>query len=215
MSLVIVYDTETTGFPHGTKPDGHADQPHIVQIGAALVDESTEQVIQSIDVIVRPAGWEISEGAIAVHGITKEMAMDCGVSESLAFEMLIDLWEVAKRKVAHNEKFDAQIIRIGMKRYGLIGPRHQTPELLQEAWDTGATHCTKEMCEGVVNLGPTDAMRKAGRTHNKAVSLQEAYRYFFGEDFENAHSAMADVMACKKVYFALRNHAVNTGATVA
>lgn len=213
MSAILVYDTETTGFPHGSKPHSHPDQPHIVQLGAALVDDRTEKVIQSIDVIVRPAGWEISEGAIEVHGITKEMAMDCGVSESLAFEMLIDLWEVAKRKVAHSEKFDAQIIRIGMHRYGLIGPRHQTPELLQDAWDAGATHCTKEMCEGVVNLGPTEKMLKAGRTHNKAVSLQEAYRYFFGEDFENAHSAMADVMACKNVYFKLLHNALNTGAT--
>lgn len=204
MSLVFVYDTETTGFPKGANL-ADAGQPHIVQLGGALVCRDTEKVVQSIDVIIRPESWEISQGAIDVHGITYEMAMDCGISESLAFEMLIDLWEVCERRVGHNEAFDDRIIQIGMMRYGLIGPRHQTNKELLDAWVNAKADCTKQMCEGVVKIGPTDAMKKAGRFHDKAVSLAEAYRHFFGEDFENAHSAMADVMACKSVYFAILN----------
>ena len=36
----------------------------------------------------------------------------------------------------------------------------------------------------------------------KNPKLQEAYEHFFGEQFDNAHSAMADTKACMKVYWA-------------
>ena len=37
----------------------------------------------------------------------------------------------------------------------------------------------------------------------KKANLTEAYRHFFNEDFEDAHTAIADVKACMSVYFAI------------
>jgi hypothetical protein len=37
----------------------------------------------------------------------------------------------------------------------------------------------------------------------KWPKLQEAYKHFFGEEFASAHDAMADLRACRRVFFHL------------
>lgn len=59
MKPILFYDTETSGLPLFHEPSEHPDQPHIVQLGACLVDPDTRRVISTIDLIVRPDGWEI------------------------------------------------------------------------------------------------------------------------------------------------------------
>ena len=47
-------------------------------------------------------------------------------------------------------------------------------------------------------------MKAVGRFHHKTPNLGEAYRHFTGNDLQNAHSAMADVLACRDVYFSIK-----------
>lgn len=197
MKRALIYDTETTGLPLFDQPSKDPRQPHIVQLGACLVDLDNRKVINSIDLIIRPYGWSIPEDIAAVHGITTEHALDVGVSESLAVGMFMELWEAAELRIAHNEQFDARILRIALMRF--------EGDQIADTWKAGAAKCTAKLATPICKLPPTEKMQAVGRNHYKTANLGEAYQYFTGKELEGAHSAMVDVQACMQVYFAIKD----------
>lgn len=203
MSKALFFDSETTGLPLFSEPSEHPDQPHIVQLAGCLVDLDTRTTLASFDVIIRPDGWEIPAEVSAIHGITTEMAMDLGVPEAQAVDMFLALWGNRPR-IAHNESFDARIVRIAIKRHLDMRDEKLLVQLSDE-WKAGQAECTARMTTPICRLPPTEKMRLAGRNTPKTPKLTEAYRHFFGEEFENAHSALADVRACMDVYFAVKD----------
>lgn len=201
MNTALFYDTETTGLPDFKAPSESPHQPHIVQLAACLVDLDTRATLASLDLIIRPEGWTIPDEVAAIHGITTEKAMDLGVSESMAVGMLMELWGDWRgeqhERVAHNEPFDARILRIALMRY--------EGEMLADRWKTGPAQCTQKMSDPILQLPPTPKMVAAGFKKNKAPNLGEAYRFFTGRELKNAHSAMTDVQACMAVFFAIKD----------
>lgn len=196
MKLALFYDTETTGLPLFNEPSEDPRQPHIVQLAACLVDMDTRRTVASMDVIVMPDGWIIPDNVSAVHGITTEIADECGISESVAVEMFMQLW-IDRPRIAHNESFDARILRIALLRH--------MDEETADHWKAGGAECTATMATPICKLPPTPKMLAVGRTHFKTANLGEAYKHFTGKTIENAHSAMADVQACMAVFFAIKD----------
>jgi DNA polymerase-3 subunit epsilon len=191
--LILAYDFETTGLPLFKEPSEDPRQPHIVQVGAALVDTDQDyRIVSSIDLIVRPTDWTIPSDVAAIHGITTERAEQVGVLEELAMGALLSLWSRADIRMGHNEQFDARIARIAIMRfYG---------DVTAEEWKAGSAICTAQLATPIVKAPPTAKMIAAGRHHHKTASLSEAYQHFIGTPLENAHSAMADVLGCIEVY---------------
>lgn len=194
----LFYDTETSGLPDFSAPSEMPHQPHIVQLGAALVDLDTRETIASLDLIVKPDGWAIPAEVSAVHGITTERATEVGVDETCAVNALLGLWRAAHLRVGHNESFDARILRIALKRFG-------HGDELADAWKAATAECTARLATPIVALPPTPKMIKARRFHHKTPNLGEAYQHFTGQPLEGAHSAMTDVRACMAVYWAIRD----------
>jgi len=56
---LLPFDTETTGIPIWSTPSGNENQPHMVQLAAMLVDSETKEIVESMDVIIKPYGWVI------------------------------------------------------------------------------------------------------------------------------------------------------------
>lgn len=195
MNPALFFDTETTGLPLFKEPSEHPGQPHIVQIGALLVDLDTWQILSTLDVMVRPEGWAIPEEVSKIHGITTEMAGDLGVPESLAAEMLLDLWR-GRLRIAHNEQFDARIVRIACTRHFELNQA--------DAWKEGKAECTANLATPILKIPPTARMKAAGFTKFKTANLSEAFKHFTGRDLEGAHSALVDVHACLEVYRAIK-----------
>lgn len=194
--LILFYDTETTGFPDWHQPSDAEHQPHIVQLAACLVERETRKIVSSMDVVVSADGWEIPEEVSKIHGITTERAKAVGVSEESALILFLELWDdisLDRERVAHNEGFDARIIRIATKRY--LG------EKAADEWKAGPAKCTARMSTSLVGLPPTEKMLAAGRNTPKTPNLGEAYEYFTRKNIENAHTAMADVRACMEIYW--------------
>lgn len=196
MSLIIFWDTETTGLPDFKAPSESEHQPHLVQV-AALLTDSIGKVVSSIDLTVAADGWEIPVETSELHGVTTARSREVGVPESVAVQTFLAMWRRASKRVAHNEQFDARIMRIALMRYA-------TPEVADE-FKAGTAECTARMSTPIVNLPPSDKMKAKGMTFPKTPNLAEAYRHFFGADFANAHTALADVQACAAVYWAIKD----------
>jgi DNA polymerase-3 subunit epsilon len=186
--MILFYDTETTGIPLFKEPSWHPDQPHIVQLAAALVDTKTRNTVASIDVIIKPDGYVISPEMTAIHGISNEFANDVGVELKHALPMFLSLAS-GKTRVAFNQQFDARLVRIAQHKLD-----HLFTDDDLENWKTGYAECAMRMAHKYTNL-----------PKNKLPKLSEAHQHFFGVDFENAHNAMADVNACIAVYFAVKD----------
>lgn len=194
MTLALVYDFETSGLPLFKEPSEHPGQPHIVQVGAELVDLETRRVHGTLDVIVKPDGWVIPEEVVAIHGTTNELALKVGIPEHLALRILLAMWRRADVRIGHNETFDARIARIACMRF--------LDEATAEEWKAGKAECTQLISTPILKLPPTDKMKRAGFFKHKSASLGEAYQFFTGKPLEGAHSAIVDVRACQTVYFA-------------
>lgn len=196
MKPIFFYDTETTGLPDFKAPSEAPQQPHIVQLAAILVNPETRKTISSMDVIIRPNGWTIPDDIAKINGITTEHAMDVGIPESLAVGMFMELWS-HRLRIAHNEQFDARILRIALMR-------HEN-EASADDWKGGPSGCTARLATPICKIHPTEKMIAAGFNKFKTANLSEAYRHFMGSDLENAHSALADVNACAAVYFSIQD----------
>jgi DNA polymerase-3 subunit epsilon len=194
--MLLFYDFETTGFPLWKEPSDHKGQPHIVQIGALLVDERTREVVSSLDVIIHPTDWTISPEAAAIHGITQEMAFTLGVDEGTAVKLLHQMSLAAGSRGSFVQTFDARIMRIAMKRYIF-------PDAEIEAFAAAPAFCLAQMSKPYCAVPPSEKMLAAGQTHKKAPNLSEAYEILIGKKMVNAHKAMADATACMEVYFAV------------
>ena len=187
--MIIFYDLETNGTLYEDRPLNQ--QPHIVQAAAILVD-SSGQMIDSLDQIVKPYRWKIPKSASSIHGISHEFAKENGLPEEKVFAALKKLMQKAEMRVAHNEIFDRKILDAASQRFD----NGELKKLLDEM----PSFCTMEKSINICKIPPTERMKKAGRNHYKSPRLSEVYRHFFGEDIKDVHNAMADVIACRKVY---------------
>lgn len=177
----LFYDCETTGLIVPGERSSHPDQPHIVQIAGFVVDEN-RQTVAELARIVRPNGWVIPADSIRVHGITMEQAMDEGISEQEALEEFLPVAKLADHRIAHNEYFDMRVVRTAAIRY--LG------EVEADDWKSGwSSSCTLKM-----------AQRSRRWRFN---TLNDVHRALFETDVEHAHKAMADALACQKIYYEL------------
>lgn len=197
MTLILPYDTETTGVPDWHTPSNDPCQPHLVSLAAILLDEDSLVVSESMNVIVRPDGWSWTEDdeAFKTHGITVERAMDEGIPEKHAVEQLLHLWNKCDFRVGHNVSFDNRIMRIAIKRY--------FDDVLADKWKEGKHKCTGTMTKPIMKMPASAKAQRFGKY--KMPKLEEAYEYFTGRPLVNAHNALADCQACLEVYMAARH----------
>lgn len=189
--MLLFYDTETTGFINEGKPVDHPSQPYLVQLAALLV-RPDGRVIAGMSLIV-DNGVEIPAAAAAVHGITTEAAASLGVSPATALSAFAHFYQRADLCVAHNMRFDKKVMEAAIARsYRRVKPLDKP------------SFCTMEAATPIINLPPTDRMKKAGFNKPKPPKLSECIKYFFDEALEGAHDALIDVAACKRVYFKIR-----------
>lgn len=203
----LFYDTETTGLPVWDKPSEDPSQPRITQLCAELVDDDTQEVLASLNTLIKPDGWTIPAELEILTGITTAKCEQSGVRIGLALPIFFDMWKRSDQRVAHNESFDMRMVRIELIRVADCGAMYNAKpgELFWDTWKAGPAFCTCDRSKKIVNLPPTQKMVAKGMTTPKPPNLGEAYLHFTGLQLEGAHNAGIDVMACKAVYFGIRD----------
>jgi len=179
----LFFDTETSGLPKdfNAKAAANDNWPRLVQL-AWIVTDLDLNVLKAESHLVKPDGFEISKDAEKVNGISTEYALENG-------EDIIGVLRAFRNDVrsccaciGHNIRFDqmvvgSEILRAGMKDVisGMTGI---------DTMESSKNYCCFRKPDGTV----------------KRPKLQELYTFLFGEEFQYAHDAMADVTATMKCF---------------
>jgi DNA polymerase-3 subunit epsilon len=186
---ILYFDTETTGLPNSREVLTHPSQPHMTQLGFILEVNGHDAI--TVDSLITPTGWEISPKAGELTGITLEMCEADGIPIADAVELFVIAAENADLIVCHNTAFDTKLI-------GIEYLRLQPLRKIQEVLSGRPTLCTMKVSTPVCRIG-----KKDGRTGYKWPKLEEAIRFFFNEELENAHSAIVDIKATRRLFHKL------------
>ncbi|AIB11814.1 hypothetical protein ABAZ39_07345 [Azospirillum argentinense] len=187
--MILFFDTETTGLVD-FRADPTADhQPHLVQFAALLTEmDGTERA--SVNLLVRPAGWEIPDAAAAVHGITTEVAERGGVPLRSVLSVFWGMLQRAEIVIGHNVPFDLAVMDAARHRAQVPVDVYSVPSF-----------CTMRTAT------PLAKVLHANPRHDrdwKWPKLEECFRVFFNEPLDGAHDALVDVRACARLYFHLQ-----------
>jgi DNA polymerase-3 subunit epsilon len=182
MNLFI--DTETTGKANFKLPPDHESQPRIIQLAAAIADDTGVER-GHFSFLIKPDGWVIPEEASAIHGYTTEMCTEAGVPIIYALDTLERLATRCRKVVAHNFDFDNRMVIGESSRCYRLVPINGL-----------VATCTMKLATPILKI--------PGRYDDfKWPSLAETHRHFFKTDIDGAHDAMADVRACMRCFYAI------------
>ncbi len=205
--FIMVYDSETSGFPNKNLGLGHRDQPKLASLAATLYRPDGSP-LSSFNFIVRPdlnadgtPAWTMPEEVVKIHGISTELAMAAGVTLRVAIAAFTNMRGRAAEIVAHNRAFDEQMVEIALTYMG-VKASNPWPE-------KRVCTCTDDGVAELVKLKPT-ARQKQYRPDikYKQPNLTELHTFLFGVGFDGAHGAGADRDACARCFFELRKRGV-------
>lgn len=189
---VLFFDTETSDFIKKALPANGPEQAWVVQIGAILADMTTEHA--QMNVIIKSNGRSMNYYAQEVHGISIERADNEGIEELEAAEQFGKLLRQADLIVCHNFSFDWNYVYQMMER----NLDYLSDEARSAFYLDLPNHCTMKDKAVVKMCG---LRNKAGKP--KWPKLIELHEILFGEGFDGAHDAYADITATKRCFFEL------------
>ncbi|MEJ2595784.1 MAG: 3'-5' exonuclease [bacterium] len=136
--------------------------------------------------IVRPDGFGIPRGAAKVHGITTELAEKEGISLDIVLEEFNKVLQDVTVIVGHNIEFDLNI----------LGAEYLRRDLSTTLFDLHSVDTKDEATDYCALPG--------GKGGNyKWPTLDEMHAKLFGEGFDAAHNASADVQATARCFLEL------------
>ena len=184
--MILFFDTETTGVPknyNAPSSDLENWSCRLVQIAWILTSDNGTTLSQG-NFIIKPEGFEIPQAATDVHGITTETALEVGEDLKKVMYYFLGAAKCADVIVGHNISYDmhvagAELIRTWGKDYIESIP----------------TICTMK--------SSIEFCAIPGKYGNKFPKLQELHKKLFGSEFDDAHDAMADILATQKCFYEL------------
>ena len=186
--MFLIFDTETTGLPknYNAPLTDFDNWPRMVQLAWQIHDDKG-RFVEAHNYIVQPEGFEIPIDAKIVHGISTEYALKHGSPLAEVLDIFLQSASKAQRLVGHNIDFDLCILGAEFLR-----KKGENPLANWRKVDT-CTEKTADFCQ-----------LPGGKNGKfKFPKLEEIHQILFGERFDSAHNASADVEATARVFLEL------------
>ncbi|MBN2613976.1 MAG: DNA polymerase III subunit alpha [Bacteroidales bacterium] len=185
--MYLIFDTETTGLPKNYQaPVTDSDNwPRMVQL-AWEVHDKNGKLIEARNYIVKPEGYTIPFSAEKVHGISTERALSEGYDLGFVLGEFSNALKNCSRVIGHNIEFDLNIIGAEYFRMGM-------EDILQSMKKICTMDSSTDFC----------ALPGGKGGKYKWPNLAELHQKLFGENFDEAHNASADVAATARCFLEL------------
>lgn len=195
---ILVFDTETTGKPKNYRAPitDLENWPRVIQLAWELLDTDGQDwlTLTQESHLVKPDGWVIpTEPFWIENGFNTEKSMAEGLPLNVILEKLLNHMAQVDVIVAHNMAFDYPVLAAEMLGLQVkAAPRERVKVCTMES----SIHVCK------IPFGHGGRFKK-GPVNYKWPKLEELYRFLFKRDFEGAHDAGADVLACRECFIEL------------
>ena len=185
--MFLIFDTETTGLPkrYDAPLTDFDNWPRLVQLAWQIHDEKGE-LVDVKNFIVKPEGFVIPRGSEKIHGISTERAEKEGIALTSVLEEFNKALNDVVVIAGHNIEFDINILGAEFLRTEMATTMHEVHAV--DTKDTSTNYCA-------IPGG------KGGKF--KWPRLEELHEKLFGETFEAAHNASADVQATARCFLEL------------
>jgi DNA polymerase III epsilon subunit-like protein len=182
----LFFDTETTGLPKNYKAPitDFKNWPRVIQLAYLIYDDQGNE-LKTKDVIIKPDGFIIPQASSDVHGISTDQAIAEGVELNIVLKEFEQDVKDVDILVAHNISFDEAIMGCEFLRNEFKNPIEHKRKI-----------CTMKTT--------TNFCKIPGKYGFKWPRLSDLHIKLFGEDFDGAHNALADIRATADCFWELK-----------
>ena len=185
--MFLIFDTETTGLPqnYNAPVSDIENWPRMVQL-AWQVHAADGSLIEVKNYIVKPEGYTIPFNSEKIHGISTERALQEGHDLQFVLGEFKKAISQSEFFVGHNIEFDIKVVGAEIFRLTQKDALSQFPYI--DTKDESTDYCALPGGKGGKFKWPT---------------LTELHQKLFGNDFDAAHNAAADVEATARCFLEL------------
>lgn len=197
--LIMFIDVETSGLPVTKSFNDYYpftdlksyDSARMIKISWSLYDEAGNK-IRLRDYLIKPEGFEISDGSSKINGIPQEVAMKNGTEIEKVSELLHNDIESVKLLVGHNMNFHKNIIYSELFRLKKIETINRIKKIKKLCTATNSKNLLK--IKILINY----------HYIYKLPSLHELYEWCFKKPMKNRFRSEWNVENLAKIYFHLK-----------
>jgi DNA polymerase III epsilon subunit-like protein len=187
---ILFFDTECNGLPANYHLGiEHTDNwPRLIQLAWIITDE-TGNILKQQNHQVIPQGFIIQPNVEQLTRISTTQALTQGKLLHLVLHEFISDLQMVDMVVGHNIDFDRHIVGC---------------ELYRSQMDYATMMSKPHVC----TMKQSTDYYHIQTGNDRYPKLMNLYQLLFHESFDNAHNAMADVLATMKCYFELKKRLI-------
>ena len=187
----LILDLETTGLNY--------NKHKIIEIAYIILDENLNEICRNTSLIkVEPNITDVYDKKLYDQAVNSNITFNDFINNNL---QMFD----CKTFVAHNLNFDKNFLLHNLQKL-----ENNYIESLKQKLNNMSEYCTmKNFNKNISGSGGSKTNFNKIQKHTKYTSLINAYKFYFNIEFEDAHRAMNDTIACMEVFKKLKTENKN------